>query len=236
MADDYRFPDHWLLSKEGLFPIRHAAYVRRAVEMVRESGAESVLEVGCGDGWNCGQLVESGLRVAGIDRSENGIAHARRLVPAADFEVCDCRDSTYRARFPEPFDAVILVEVIEHIPPEDCPAVLENIAACLRSGGILVLTTPSTNVANSNPQHYRHFDAQALRDLVAPVEGLSLERVEGYGDARFERRHYRRARWVDNRLFRVKPVLRWLEQRYHRHVTQTPLARCSGLIALIRKP
>ena len=61
-AEDYTYhlPDHWILEvKEAgeYFTKMHAAYVQRVVELVKESGARSVLEVGCGDGWNCGKLV-----------------------------------------------------------------------------------------------------------------------------------------------------------------------------------
>ena len=56
----------------------------------------------------------------------------------------------------EEFDAVVLVEVYEHIPPEDCPRVLENLYNVLRAGGILVISAPSNLLPPSN-LHYRHF-------------------------------------------------------------------------------
>ena len=66
-AEDYSYllPDHWLLKEKNIWTMMHHAYVWRVVEIVKNSGAQRVIEVGCGDGWNCGQMVEAGLDVVG---------------------------------------------------------------------------------------------------------------------------------------------------------------------------
>ena len=87
-AEDYSYvlPDHWIIPEETIWEIMRQAYARRVVELVKGSGARSVLEIGCGDGWNCGQFVEAGLeKIVGVDWSRNGIDHARRMVPKAKF-------------------------------------------------------------------------------------------------------------------------------------------------------
>ena len=165
---EYRLPDHWLLSEDSIWTMMHHAYVGRVVELVRERGARRVLELGCGDGWNSGKLAEAGLDVVGVDWSANGIEHARRLVPRARFVRGDVRDPGVAAQLGGPFDAVVFIEVLEHIPPPDCPDVLRLIARQLRPGGHLVMTTPSVNYPNTNPQHYRHFDEPTLRALITP--------------------------------------------------------------------
>src|SRR4051812_22865136 len=116
----YRLPDHWILDQQKLWTIMHDCYVNRVVDLVVESGASNVLEIGCGDGFNCGKLAAAGLEVAGVDWSENGIAYAKQLVPEGRFLKGDIRDAVFKRTFPKPFDAVILVEVLEHIPPADC--------------------------------------------------------------------------------------------------------------------
>lgn len=231
---EYRLPDHWILSTEDLFGVMHEAYVRRVVEIVRGTGAKRVLEVGCGDGWNCGKLVEAGVDAVGIDWSKNGIEHARRMVPKGRFFQGDVRDASFRREFPEPFDAAIFVEVLEHIPPPDCPAALRNIAECLKPGGMLVLTTPSVNKENTNPGHYRHFTEAMIREL-APQGGFRVESIEGYGDVQLERRYYKLARFIDNRYYLIKGIRRRLLNRYRKRCLGTPMSRCHGIIATMKK-
>jgi len=145
-AEDYSYvlPDHWIIPEETIWEIMRQAYARRVVELVKGSGARSVLEIGCGDGWNCCQFVEAGLeKIVGVDWSRNGIDHARRMVPKAEFYCGDTRDEDFMRKFSKPFGALAMVEVIEHIPPEDCVAVLQNLLPLLEPGGRFVLTTPS---------------------------------------------------------------------------------------------
>jgi len=239
-AEDYtyRLPDHWLLDDKnpsGYFEILHKAYVDRVVELVKDAGARTVIEVGCGDGWNCSRLVDAGLEVVGIDWSKNGTDHAARLVPKAQIYRGDVRDVGFSGRFPHPFDAVILVEVIEHIPPKDCADALRNIAATIRVGGTFVLTTPATNVPNNNPQHYRHFDEQTLKSLIEEAGGLTINSIEGYGNYPYRRAMYRRLRWFDNRYYTIKPIKRRILDQYRGNCSRTPLSTCEGFVIAMTK-
>lgn len=237
-AEDYGYllPDHWILSRDNLWAIIHDYYVQRVVELIVKSGAKKVLEVGCGDGWNCGQLVKAGLDVVGIDWSKNGIEHSRRMVPQGRFMCCDVTDSQFIQTFPELFDAIIFVEVLEHISPENCVAALKNIIRCLKIDGYFVLTTPSTNRPNDNIQHYRHFDEKTLRELINETGELIVESIEGYGDISLENQHYGLARWVNNQYYVIKPLLHLLQERYRRLCSSsTSLEKCTGLIVTMRK-
>lgn len=189
--------------------------------------------MGCGDGWNCGQLAKAGLNVVGVDWSRNGIGYASMLVPSAQFYCGDLRDPEFLRRFPDPFEAAIFVEVLEHIPPEDCVEALRNISALLKKGGLLVLT--SVNLPNTNPQHYRHFDVQTLRELIAEVGDLRINAIEGYGDVAYETRMYKKMRWFQNRYYTLKPILRKFPDGYKRHCINSPLDRCAGFILRIEK-
>jgi 2-polyprenyl-3-methyl-5-hydroxy-6-metoxy-1,4-benzoquinol methylase len=230
----YRLPDHWVMPQDNIFAIMHSAYVRRAVQIFNFYRAGRVLELGCGDGWNCGQFADAGMTVTGVDWSVNGIDHARRLVPNARFVCGDAREPAVLAELEPPFDGVALVEVIEHVPPADCPALLRQCADLLKPGGTLVLTTPSVNFPNKNPGHYRHFTADMLRELVEGA-GFHVESIEGYGDVPAERRYYRLARWVDNRVWVLKPARDWLQHRYRRYVLGSPPDRCHGWIVSARR-
>lgn len=233
---EYRLPDHWIdhiRDPDAPFTKLHAYYVDRVIAIILASGARTVLEAGCGDGWNVGRMVEHGLAATGIDWSANAIGYASRLVPGARFHCGDVRDDAFIRAFPEKFDAVALVEVIEHIHPADCVEALRNVIAPLRDGGTFVLTTPHVNFPNHSAQHYRHFTEEMLRDLLAEA-GLTVLAVEGYGDVRGDRRYWNRMRWFDNRYYSIKPAVRWLRGR-HRYTGPTPLDRAHGLIVTARK-
>jgi SAM-dependent methyltransferase len=230
----YLLPDYWILplcDNTGLWWLDHEAYVERVCEIVKSSGAETVLEAGCGDGWNCHKLAECGLDVVGCDWSQNGIDHAKRLVPNARFHCGDLTDPEFKRVFSELFDAVVLIEVIEHIPPDECALALANVLRFLRPGGTFVMTTPSIHQVNQNPQHYRHFDEMTIRAVLSTVEGMEVTAVEGYGDAVFERAYLQIMRLVDNRFYRIKPLKRWLDGVYRRKYARgTSPRRCRGLI------
>ena len=243
-AYEYKVPDHWrdywIMDPENPrshWEITHSVYVDRVVEIVKESGSRSVLELGCGDGFNCNRLIEAGLDpVVGIDWSPNAIRYATMLVPGARFYCGDLRDRNWKYDLPELFDAGILVEVIEHIPPKDCVDVLRSMTQQIKVGGLLVLTTPSVNTPNRNPGHYRHFDEKTLRELVAAAGDLSITAIEGYGDAVFVQRAYRWLRFVSNRYYEIKPIKRWVwVDRYKPRCRSSSLDVCSGFVMTMQR-
>ena len=64
------------------------------------------------------------------------------------------------------YDAVLAVEVIEHVPEDD--RFVEQIARVLKPGGVFVATTPNGEcIANTNPDHVRHYTRDQLHTLVS---------------------------------------------------------------------
>jgi SAM-dependent methyltransferase len=99
-----------------------------------------VLDVGCGNGALCGDLIARGCEVVGVDLSETGIEIARRAHPAGRFEVLPADDRLLAALGEEPFDAVVSTEVIEHLyAPRPY---LRGCYEALRPGGRFICTTP----------------------------------------------------------------------------------------------
>jgi 2-polyprenyl-6-hydroxyphenyl methylase/3-demethylubiquinone-9 3-methyltransferase len=100
----------------------------------------SVLDIGCGGGLVAEPLTRLGAEVTGIDPAIETIEAAKTHAAGARLKIA------YRAATAEDlategrsFDAVLLLEVVEHVP--DVPAFLQRIAPLVRPGGVMILST-----------------------------------------------------------------------------------------------
>lgn len=109
------------------------------VRTLRSQGASRVLDLGCGNGALSGLLAARGFDVHGLDFSESGVELARRNHPDVQFERHDIGDPIPDRHIGQ-YDAVIAVEVIEHLLMPR--ALMSNAVAALRPGGVFLLTTP----------------------------------------------------------------------------------------------
>jgi 3' terminal RNA ribose 2'-O-methyltransferase Hen1 len=124
---------------------------REAVlDVLRESGARSVVDLGCGEGELLSALLEQGYeRLLGVDVSMRalGIA-ARRLhldtLPDRLRSRIELAQSsvTYRDARVAGFDAAVLQEVIEHVDPPRLAA-LERAVLGAAAPRVVVVTTPN---------------------------------------------------------------------------------------------
>lgn len=99
-----------------------------------------VLDVGCGNGYTCGEFLQRGCYAVGVDLSEKGIALARSAHPGGRFEVVSAEADILHELGEQPFDLVVSTEVIEHLyAPRRWAHACFN---ALRPGGTLICTTP----------------------------------------------------------------------------------------------
>lgn len=99
-----------------------------------------VLDVGCGNGFTCGEFLAKGCDVTGLDLSPSGIEIARRAYPAARFEVMGADDKILDKLGEEPFDLIVSTEVVEHL--YDPRAYVRGVYQALKPGGRFICTTP----------------------------------------------------------------------------------------------
>ncbi|HEX2841509.1 bifunctional 2-polyprenyl-6-hydroxyphenol methylase/3-demethylubiquinol 3-O-methyltransferase UbiG [Hyphomicrobium sp.] len=99
-----------------------------------------LLDVGCGGGLISEPLTRLGARVTGIDPGEKNVAIARDHAASQVLEI-DYRATTIEdlASTGEQYDAVICLEVVEHVP--DVGAFVKSCASLVRPGGMLILST-----------------------------------------------------------------------------------------------
>ena len=116
--------------------------------------ASRVLDIGCGRGYALEALRTMGLAsVEGIDTSREQVSWAEsRRLPAR--LVTDT--VAYLAERPQAHDAILLMDVIEHVAPAEQRAFLRAIADSLRPRGKLLLSTP--NAASRLAGYTRHLD------------------------------------------------------------------------------
>jgi cyclopropane fatty-acyl-phospholipid synthase-like methyltransferase len=100
------------------------------------TGGADVLDAPCGTGRYFPLVAAAGLRVTGVDQSAGMLAQARKRGIAVALEQRSLADLRYR----EEFDAVLTIDAMENVPPEDWPVVLGNLAAAVRPAGPLYLT------------------------------------------------------------------------------------------------
>jgi len=123
---------------------------------------ESLIDIGCGDGRFMRELNYKypNVKTLGIDYSERAIGLAQSLNPNINFKVKNVINQSTN----EKFDAAVLIEVLEHIPPNKISEFLCGVKRTLKNGGNIVLTVPHKN--NRLPEkHYQHFQSEDLRKL-----------------------------------------------------------------------
>ena len=104
-----------------------------------------ILDVGCGGGLLSEPLTRLGAKMTGIDPSERNIQvtalHAQKQALDIDYRAQTAEEL---AEAGEQFDAVVCLEVVEHVP--DVQAFVAVVAKLIKPGGIAALSTLNRTV------------------------------------------------------------------------------------------
>ena len=95
-----------------------------------------ILDVGCAGGTKSSFLVQKGLRVVGIDLSEEMIKIAKQEVSDAEFFCLDLMDVN---KLDYQFDGIFIQAVLLHIPKSQVLSALRILMTKLKSGGYLYM-------------------------------------------------------------------------------------------------
>jgi 2-polyprenyl-3-methyl-5-hydroxy-6-metoxy-1,4-benzoquinol methylase len=171
------------------------------------------LDVGCGLGFFSERLQAHGARVTACDIGPGLLERTRARVG------CDCVRADALALAEqlggERFDVVLSSECIEHTP--DPAAALRQMAAVLRPGGWLAVSTPNVVwypvVALASRLRLRPFDGyenfsswRGVRETLRGA-GLRVEREHGLHLFPFQLGWHRLSRWCDRRLQALRGVM-----------------------------
>lgn len=120
-------------------------------EWLKDLGAKTVLDLGCGEGRLVNALLREKqfARVVGADASTNALQYASERLRLDEMaprqrERVDLWQTavTYRDRRFEGFDAITLVEVVEHLDEDRLSALVRSVFEFARAGNVIV-TTPN---------------------------------------------------------------------------------------------
>jgi 3' terminal RNA ribose 2'-O-methyltransferase Hen1 len=148
----------------------HQQRLNKAFELLQLSGAKSVLDLGCGEGKLLKLLLKDGQfqKIGGLDVAFSELQKAKELLyldqatPALRERITLFQGSvTYKdARF-KGYDAIALIEVIEHLDEERLPA-MEKIVFGFARPNTVVLSTPNAEYnsvfENLTVDTFRHDD------------------------------------------------------------------------------
>lgn len=133
------------------------------------AGRELLVELGCGRGEFLEVAKDRVGRVIGVDSDPEMVKQAQ----AAGFDAVHSDVHEYLRTTTHRPDAVFLAHLIEHLAVTDAYTMLDQAAAVIPPGGVIIIVTPSpaclANLTNdfwSDPTHQRLYTLDLLRFLL----------------------------------------------------------------------
>ena len=131
---------------ESNFPDRYFTY-RNGTEMARQlrphlRGKQTILDYGCGLGFLLQEFLALGMGGAGLDFSQEAMRKANERLRGhpnflGTFDLEALKESRLK------FDAITVVEVVEHLYDEQLEPVLAQLSDFLSPEGIVIFSTPN---------------------------------------------------------------------------------------------
>jgi SAM-dependent methyltransferase len=145
---------------------------RALLDAIDGDSPYSILDLGCGPGRDLRYVRSLGHDVVGLDGSTEFVAMAR------SYSGCEVLHQDFLAMaLPERrFDGVFANASLFHVPSQELPRVLLELAAALRSGGVLFCSNPrGNNEEGLNDDRYScYFDLDTWRNYVTAAGFIEL--------------------------------------------------------------
>jgi SAM-dependent methyltransferase len=233
---DTAVQEFWLQSLS-----RADAFTRWVLDEISPWLGQRVLEVGCGIGTYTAEMAVGSRKVVAMDMERAFIDEAARRLGQHPNVQLICGDAT-ETQLPktndEPFDTVVLLDVLEHI--EDDVALLARLRSRLRPGGHLVLKVPAMPSLYSPMDeaigHWRRYGRRGLTQVISRA-GLEVVRVWAFNTAAVP------GWWWNGRVLKLRSPPQEQVALYNRLVpVLRPLDRLTrmfcglSLLAVARRP
>ena len=133
---------------------------------------KNILDIGCGIGWTSFEIAKKhpNIQVFGVDLAPESLKIARKLFkrPNTRFENQDITADEFRTS--QRFDAVLLVDVYEHIPAEARPFFHQSVAQVLNDNGRIMITCPTKPLQQWGKKH----NPSGLQPIDEDITALEL--------------------------------------------------------------
>jgi hypothetical protein len=128
-----------------------------ADQIVSRIAPRTVLDAGCAMGFLVEGLRQRGVEAYGVDISDYAIGQVHPDVRPY------CRVGSICDSFPQQYDLIVCIEILEHMPASEAPAAIANL--CRHADDILFSSTPSdyrevTHLNVQPPEHWAEMFAQ----------------------------------------------------------------------------
>lgn len=237
----YDFPYHYadILSDEHrlIWSVEYLALLKIIKQLLMPFNNQYILDAGCGDGRFCYELKDEPLNVVGVDFSQRAISFARAF--CFDSDIVFYAMDLETIELPHKFDYITMIEVLEHIPPEKIPKLLENLANLLKNDGKLIISVPSTNLPLLE-KHYRHFNSDILRETLDKY--FHITDILGFSRMGIQRQVFLILRKIGLYTFPfrkktklVSYIYDYMKQYFEHNLAEGIPEKCYGLIAVCEK-
>ncbi|MCB0562210.1 MAG: class I SAM-dependent methyltransferase [Lewinellaceae bacterium] len=151
---------------------RIVAAIRFMQEHIRAE-CTSILDIGCGMGWSSYEFARffPGAAVLGVDISSGLIRLAGRMFSGANLAYTKEDVTSASFSLGQPFDAITLIDVYEHIPVSERSGFHHHLNRLLSSDGQLLIATPT-------PLHQQWLREHAPEGLQPVDEDVTLEDMQ----------------------------------------------------------
>lgn len=157
------------LPEENYWYRRHLVVYDWIAERVK---GKRVVDMACGEGYGSGVLARNAAHVTGVDANPEAHAHAKAKYESETVTIVRDLIETYRE--PEPVDAVVFLQTIEHV--QDPAGILRHFASMMKPDGVAYVSTPNLLTLapegaekSENPWHVKEYRPEEFRELCLEV-------------------------------------------------------------------
>ena len=153
--------------------MRHVNRYKWASSKLRKD--DVVLDAGCGSGYGDFILLNNCKKVTGIDKSIEAIEFAKaKAEKMKESRLIYCVEDLESIRFSYKYDAIVNIEVIEHLNRMGQVKFMDWVSANICNDGIFLVTTPIRGTARTLEYHKDEFDKDEFKEFI----GRWFESVE----------------------------------------------------------